>query len=190
MRKRGLTPFQGFTLIELMVSLVIAAAIAGAVMGAVAAGFRLWGRIQEGGAADRDAVFALETLARQLRQSVSLPERGYAGKPDSFYFVQSDGAAITGRGYRFDAMSGQLLAGSQPLADVREKKALEPSEPFLAGVQNLTFSYLPRPPAQGEASWSGSWEEKDGVPAAVRVEGSRQGRAFSRTVLIPRGVNE
>jgi prepilin-type N-terminal cleavage/methylation domain-containing protein len=176
---------RAFTLVELLVALVIAVSIAAAVMGSVSAGFRLWGKIREAGAQDTDSLFAFETMARQLRQSVRLGGKALAGSDTAFSFVTIEQGAIVRRFYRFDAMSGKLLTASQPLAALREDKECEAQEQFLAGVGSFSVSYLGRPRAGTKPEWTGSWEEKEGLPAAVRVEAARQGKTLSRTVCIP-----
>jgi prepilin-type N-terminal cleavage/methylation domain-containing protein len=180
---------KGFTLMELLVVLVISSAVAGAVIASVLAGFRLWGRIQLQGAADMETMFSLETIGRQLRQGAVLPQKGYAGEVDKFSFVTVDGGSVTARQYRYDAMGRQLLSGKEQFPEIREKKDFEASEPFLGSVENISIAYLKKN-VEGKAAWVNAWEEKDGVPAAVRIDGSRKGQTFSKTVFIPEALQE
>lgn len=180
----------GFTLIELIVAITISVSVAGALMASVFAGFKLWDRVRERGIQDTDTLFVFASIGRQLRQSVRLPQKGYSGKEQAFSFVSVEGSAVVARVYSFDQMNGQLLSGRGSLEDIREKKEIAVSETVLGELEKFSVSYLAQPAVDGTMAWVNSWEEKDGIPAALRIAGIRRGQPFEQIMFIPLGAGE
>ena len=77
---------RGFTLVEIILVATIFAILAAGVASSFLAGMRLWSRAKQQDLARANAMMALETIARDVRQSVNVPALGFKGEAQKMSF--------------------------------------------------------------------------------------------------------
>lgn len=182
---------RGFTLLEMIVSISIVAVIAAAIVVA----FRLAGGSIERGEGEAREMARLRAgvaiLERTIRSAdlAALPGDAF---PNGFFLGERSRVRFLSTIPLFgDPAGGFRLLSFSGVGDAAEGEGLTVSEssPFrqdgaaawegeegkrilLPGAADVGFSYSPGPSPEGEWEWVEAWDagEKEGLPAAVRVE--------------------
>jgi len=175
----------GFSLLELLIAVFISASVAVVLGASLSAGFKLWSRAKLSGAWASDTVFAVETVARQLRQGVSLRDSGLDGTNSTLSFVSIKAGRILRYNYSYDHMNHELLVCSDSLERITGDFKCKPSEVVLKDIDDLRLSYMREFFSDEGFEWQDSWERGLGSPAAVMIEGSCKGQKFSKNIFIP-----
>ena len=192
---------RGLTFVELLISISLVGVIALTLFGVLSGAFNIWERVQGSGSQDRLVEFTLEQIRRDLCSARFFEPVGFEGAYDQVSFpslvimtYRRDKSELEvdepGRvGYWFDSGRGALCRSEHGYRLIRRYRLRDGRRPVLLGLRRVRFSYA-KLQADGKAvDWSGSWEPKDGHPAAVKIEigyldeKSREER--SRSLLVP-----
>lgn len=192
----------GFSLVELLVAASLVAVLAGALVTALLSGVRAWERAEGFDAARLEAVVAIETVARDFRNRVAVPQAvPFRGTAQGCAFatlaeVEGDGTATLVRvSYRFEPGRGAVAR------EVARLPARDPGprDGFGEGLSTFSFSYLARPapasnaaPDEPEAPGGWTWRETVAEPEdevgglRLRAAGGRSLEPFELSVTVLR----
>ncbi|OGW90637.1 MAG: hypothetical protein A3D28_05265 [Omnitrophica bacterium RIFCSPHIGHO2_02_FULL_63_14] len=176
----------GFTLVEMVMSVTIFSIVAAGIAGTFFSGMKLWQRANQTSAVQYDGLWALETMARDLRQSVDLPWLGFTGSAQEISFpVPSDGLLYQ-LTYTFDEAGKQLLRTRVLVKDLVEDKEAEGTmRKTAADADAFSLSFLHRDADTEALSWTETWKPKDGVCVAVKPRITIKGEEFAKEIYIP-----
>ena len=183
---------KGFTLVEMLVVATIFAVIALALASSFVSGMRLWGRAQHRDATQTNALFGLEVMARELRQSVELPKIGFEGHAHELSFPAVLGDATVKITYVYDAYEKRLRRRQVNVKEILEE-TLEPEaqEKILfthiddVVIEFASFKNDKKAAEETRDEWKDSWEQADGLPWAIRVTVTITHDTLTKTILLP-----
>lgn len=172
----------GLTLVELLIALSFLAVLAVTIFGTLSGGFRIWERIQGAGSQDRLVQLTLEQMRRDLSRGRFFKPIGFNGAYDELSFPalvtmtyhREEGEREVdepGRvGYYFHSPRRSLCRSEHGYRFVRRYRLKDSFHPVLTGIERVRFSYAKFDPERKTLEWSGSWEQDDGYPSAVKIE--------------------
>jgi len=186
---------KGFTLLELLLAVSIFAVISIAVYSTFNAGMNVWRRVSATSLHEKRRVLKIEKLKKELRQSFVFKEKEitFIGGNNQLSFPVIIGSRIKKAVYSYDPSRRALLKGIGDLseiADARDEsgKWMPEMSVFVENVDNVTFSYFNFDLTKGVYSWADKWENKAGLPAAVRCNITfPENETFAETIFIPAG---
>ena len=179
----------GFTLVELLVVTTVFAILAGGMASTFLSGMRLWSRAQRQDAAQTDTLLALEVMAKELRQSAVLPSARLTGTSRDVSFPAALDDALVKVTYRYDADTKSVRRTQVDLREVLEG-TLEPTaqeKALCSRVDSLLieFGVFDKEKPEAGYEWKDSWDEKDGIPSAIRLTVTIAHEAVTKTVFLP-----
>lgn len=182
----------GFTLVEILVVATIVSFLAAGLGSSFFAGMRLWGRAQQRDTASLNAWFALEVMAKELRQSLEVPFAKFKGGARELSFPAAINDAIVRVTYVYDGYEKRLRRREVGLKDLLEKK-LEPETKervLFSPAEDVVIEFAKFDPNQDEGGlvkgyeWTDTWEEDDGIPAAIRLTIKTRHATLTKTILL------
>ncbi len=206
----------GFTLLETLLAITLFAIVISSSYGIFSMGIQIWKRSQGRSLVERKATLALERMGQDVRNAIftvssgeaglSQAEPEFSGNEKSFSFpaivAASDkkgrvmnqyGAVI----YEWNS-GGDLCRRAKSATDLYLRRDSE-CRVLAQGIKKLKFEYLLYQRITKSLSWYNSWDLKDGMPQAVRVnleleekmKGERRGivKKYQRTFLVPVAEN-
>lgn len=183
----------GFTLIEILVVATIVSILAAGLGSSFFAGMRLWGRAQQRDTASLNAWFALEVMARELRQSMEVPFAKFEGGARELSFPAAINDAIVRVTYVYDGYEKRLRRLEVGLSDLLEEK-LEPEvkeRVLFWPAEDVAIEFATFDPIRDENgavkgyAWTDAWEEDDGLPVAIRLTIKTRHATLTKTILLP-----
>lgn len=163
---------------------IIALAIASSFL----SGMRVWGRAQHQDTAHADALLTLERMARELRQSVDIPQVRFEGTDQEVSFPAVLDEAIVKVTYRYEASEKRLQRWQVDLKELIEgKEAGAQAEALcsLADPVRMEFAGFNKDNAETRDVWKGAWSKEDGIPWAIRLTITIKDETFTKTVVLP-----
>ena len=177
---------KGFTLVETVIVATIFSVIALGVGSCFLSGMKLWQRAKNINFSQYDNVFAVEKLAKELRQAQDLTDIGFEGKSNEVSFPVLSGDSILKVTYKFDSMGRALMRGQVDFRDILAGKEQENyRERKVAELDECAFSYLAHDLSKDEYAWADGWEKELGVFPAIRIQGKLKGEEYNKTIFMP-----
>ena len=183
----------GFTLVEILIVATIVSILAAGLGSSFVSGMRLWGRAQQRDTASLNGWFALEVMARELRQSLEVPFATFEGSARELSFPATINDAVVRVTYVYDGYEKRLQRREVGLNDLLEEK-LEPEvkeRVLFWPAEDVTIEFATFDPIQDEDGavkgyeWTDAWEEDDGLPAAIRLTIKIRHATLTKTILLP-----
>ena len=169
----------GFTLVELVMVATLVSIIALAMASSFLSGMRVWGRAQHRDAAHADALLTLERMARELRQSVDIPQVRFEGTAQEVSFPAVLGAAIVKVTYRYEASEKRLQRRQVDLKELIEgKEAGAHADTLFSPADQVLMEFA------GDV-WKDAWSKEDGIPWAIRLTITIKDETVTKTVVLP-----
>jgi prepilin-type N-terminal cleavage/methylation domain-containing protein len=154
---------RGFTLVELLVALALAALAALLLFDGARVASGTLARVQARSEA-QDALVATRFAARELERA-----RRLAGEPDGLRFLAPAPPRAGGGMFVLSlAAGGEPQARRLVLGYARRDGSAARSAVLAQGLRLVRFEYLAEKGPSGE--WLERWDERDGLPRAVRVK--------------------
>ncbi len=182
----------GFTLVEILVVATIVSILAAGLGSSFFAGMRLWGRAQQRDTASLNAWLALEVMARELRQSLEVPFAKFKGSARELSFPAAINDAIVRVTYVYDGYEKRLRRREVGLKDLLEEK-LEPEAKervLFSPAEDVVIEFAAFDQNKDEDGlvkgyeWTDTWEEDDGIPAAIRLTIKTRHATLTKTILL------
>jgi hypothetical protein len=177
----------GFTLVETVIVAILFAIIGVGLVGTLGAGLKIWSRAKDPQGVSPQLAFSLELVARDLRQSMYIPQIGFTGEAKQMTFLAFSRASVFKITYKFDDMQKALVRRQEALKTaIDEDLQGEYTEEKFADLDDAQFSYLYFDKDKEDYAWKGTWAKEDGqLPAAVRVKMKLGNEEYEKTVFIP-----
>ena len=176
----------GFTLLETVIVATLFAIIGVGLVGTLSAGLRIWSRAKNTGTLYSQEAFALELVARDLRQSVVFPKIGFTGEAKQLSFLAFSRGSVFKITYKFDDMQKALVRRREELKTaIDEDLQGEYTEEKFADLDNAQFGYLYFDKDKKDYAWKDVWAKEDGVPPAVRIKMKLGNEECEKIVFIP-----
>ena len=198
---KGLRNYQGFTLIEILVSLSIFSIIALAVYASFAGGIGAWKKAQEFSSVYQTSRLLLQDMARELKNTVPITGIQFEGGPGKISFVTATqnpfsklDAPITSHG--LSRVSYELRRGRSysQLGLYRRKnpdlKTPGEAQRIVDSIEKMEFHYTYKTEAGEMQPWSGVWEMTDQIPYGVKIDLTMSGSHFTKMIVIPHGYQD
>ncbi len=186
-------------MIELLIVVSILAIIATAIFAALSSGMNVYRKVQAYTTKQIDILLTLEKMEKDVRNMLNVSNIPFRGGPEDMSFpgliMEYDGGEIPspsvgGISYRFNGETGHLIREEHVYAEAVSgiTHGAGPSG-SPTPVKTAAFSYYYFDTVSKEHMWKNSWDTKDGIPKAVRIElkfndGSRDVE-LARTIFIP-----
>ena len=151
-------------------------------------GMRVWGRAQHRDAAHADALLTLERMARELRQSVDIPQVRFEGTAQEVSFPAVLGEAIVKVTYRYEASEKRLQRWQVDLKELIEgKETGAHADTFFSPADHvlMEFAAFNKGKEGTRDVWKGAWSKEDGIPWAIRLMITIKDETFTKTVVLP-----
>ena len=198
---RGTGGQHGFTLIELLVSVAIFSVITVAVYSAFAGGVGAWRRAQEFSSTYQTARLALDDMAQELKNAVTLAGPDFVGEPQRLSFltvrphpfrpgpsadppiarvtyeVRRDRATATSALVRLEAAEADGAPAGEP-------------EPIVSPISTLAFVYAHKDDDGQMTPWKDAWRVSEALPLGVKITLVVGQTRFTKLVFIPHGLHE
>ena len=176
----------GFTLVEMAIVAILFAIIGVGLVGTLSAGLKIWSRAKDTGTLSPQLAFTLELVARDLRQSVYVPQIGFTGEGKQLSFLAFSRDSVFKITYKFDDMQKVLVRRQEELKTaIEEDLQGEYTEKKFADLDNAQFRYLYFDKDKEDYAWKDTWAKEDGVPPAVRIKMKSGDEGCEKIVFIP-----
>ena len=176
----------GFTLIEVLLVMTIFSFIGIGIATSFFSGVKLWQRATTSGIWRNDIILGLETVSKELRQSIDIPEIGFEGQEKSFSFASISGNKIIKVVYSFDSAGKMLKRKEYAMKDIIEENIKESGiEKDILPLDDFSAQYMRFDLQTGSVEWMDSWKKEDGLFTAIRFKGKLHNEEFTRTIFIP-----
>jgi prepilin-type N-terminal cleavage/methylation domain-containing protein len=185
-----------FSLIELIVVLLIMGTVGSVVVACFMGGVRAYERARDFGSGEVDAYLTFETMERELKNVVVVPDVPFEGDSMMMRFVttvssrNSDGVVgsdVAEVRYWEDGNAG-ILHSTSLLGDSSGTTADE--DMLMRGNVRMRISFRNASEGSSGATWTDSWQSETNLPQQVRIRlagGDLGESVLERTVLIPIG---
>jgi prepilin-type N-terminal cleavage/methylation domain-containing protein len=176
----------GFTLVEMAIVAILFAIIGVGLVGTLSSGLKIWSRAKDTGTLSPQLAFSLELVARDLRQSVYMPQIGFTGGAKQLSFLAFSRDSVFKITYKFDDMQNVLLRRQEGLKTaIDEDLQGEYTEEKFADLDDAQFRYLYFDKDKEDYAWKDTWAKEDGLPPAVRIKIKLGNEECEKTVFIP-----
>lgn len=176
----------GFTLVEVLLVMTIFAFIGLGIATSFFSGMKLWARATGADFWHSNLVLNLESVSKNLRQSLDVPGIGFEGDSKSFSFPALSGNNIIRLSYSYSADTKTLTKGELMMKDIiAEKQKLDMVERDLFSLDEFTVQYLMIDKETKGLEWKDEWKKEDGIYAAIRFKGKSHNEEFQKTTFIP-----
>ena len=180
---------RGFTLVEMLVVTVLVGILGTGMASSFLSGMRLWGRAQQRDAAHTDALWTLEVMATELRQSVNVPLVAFEGSAHEIIFPAVVNDGLVKVVYRYEASERRLQREQTDMKDLLEEPLEAPRQDrtLCSRLDEVLIEFGAPPKEMDDTGyeWVDEWEEGDGVPQAVRVTLTMKDATLTKTIFIP-----
>lgn len=188
-----------FTLIELLIVVSILAIIATAIFAALSSGINVYRKVQAYTTKQIDILLTLEKMEKDVRNMLNVSNIPFRGGPEDMSFpgliMEYDregnpAAYVGGISYQFNDETGHLIREEHVYAEAVSgiTHGAGPSG-SPTSVETAAFSYYYFDAVLKEHTWKNSWNAKDGIPKAVRIElkfnDGNKDVELARTIFIP-----
>lgn len=186
---------RGFTLIEILIALAIFSLVGSVIVSVFNKGVFAWKKDYKEDSLHQKARLSLELIAAELRNMCSFKPIEFEGESSSIAFASHGSGkkedALCRIEYYFDTLEKSLKRNYRNVNHLySHKQGID--EKLISGVDDfhIQYAYLDY---NTDIIWEDTWEEKDVLPAGVRINISlsdEEGESirFSKTVHIPIGV--
>ncbi|MFH1678923.1 MAG: type II secretion system protein GspJ [Candidatus Omnitrophota bacterium] len=175
---------RSFTIIELLITAGIFAVVSVAIYTTFNSGIRVWRSVKDADIAEARNLIKFEKLNRELRQAFNFQDIAFAGTNEQIEFPQVIDSDITRVTYLLDAGKKNLSRSQIKLKDILEAQSPEPGAIYFTNIEKFNLSYLYFDLEKSAYSWKESWEGP-GLPFAVKIDISIDGKTYASTVFIP-----
>jgi len=176
----------GFTLVEMAIVAILFAIIGVGLVGTLSAGLKIWSRAKDAGTLAPQEAFTLELIARDLRQSVYVPQVGFTGEGKQLSFLAFSRDSVFKVTYKFDDMQNVLLRRQEGLKTaIDEDLQGEYTEEKFADLDDAQFRYLYFDKDKKDYAWKDTWAKKGGLPPAVKIKVKLGNEECEKIVFIP-----
>ena len=180
----------GFTLVEVVIATCIFSIIAAGLGGIFISSTKLWQRAQIIGVSASEVLLELESVSRNIRQSLDLEEVGFVGKKRSFEFPTATGNSIFKIIYDFDKSKKKLLLKKIKYEDVLADKIKEPDAQERLRADDVEFKYLIYDTGDTSYSWENKFDKKGQIPAIVKISIKKNDEVIEKSVFVPIGYGQ
>jgi len=176
----------GFTLIEVMVVVIIFSIVGAGIGQTFVSGMKIWSRAQKAGESSMDVFVAIETIGRDLRQSISLRSVKFEGKQDEISFLTFWNDSVVKVTYKFNPAQKELVRRQMDLknalsGDLQDRY----TERKIAVLDDFSFSYFNFDKEKEEYVWLDEWPKEQGLFEAVKVKARFGDEQVIKTIFIP-----
>lgn len=171
---------KALTLIEVMVAVTIFALLSVSLFSFMSAAFKIKKNVYTKQRYDFKAKIALDQLSRELESSVNfygdMRDFNSTSQELSFYTVHSDKDEEAILKLNYFTEDNSLMRQTQSI--YQDKSEAKPKKIF--DFDDLAFAYWD----QGNSTWQDSWQEKDNIPHAVRVQKTSGEDVLERYIVL------
>jgi type II secretory pathway pseudopilin PulG len=185
-----------FSLIELIVVLLIMGTVGSVVVACFMGGVRAYERARDFGSGEVDAYLTFETMERDLKNIVSMPDVPFESDfmmmrfVTSVPFQNSDGVvgSEVAEVRYWEAANVGILHSTSLLGDPGGQAADE--DMLMRGNVKMRLSFRSASEGSSGAIWTDSWQSKTNLPQQVRIQlagGDLGESVVERIVIVPTG---
>lgn len=175
----------GFTLIETMVVATIFSFVAAGIALSFISGIKLWNKAKNTDFAKYQFLLELESIAKDLRQSINEPVIGFEGDAIRLTFPELSGNSIIKVTYSFDQEQAALIKKQVDMKYILAgKEAEEYIEKKFPGWEDFFLSYSYYDAASEGFVWTNEWLKEKGVFTAVKINGKFKGETYTKVIFI------
>lgn len=178
----------GFTLIEILVVITIFTIVGAGIAETFSSGMKIWARAQKAGESSIDVFVAIETIGRDLRQSVNIRSVGFEGREDEISFLTFRDDSAVKVIYKFNPAQKELVRRQIDLKDAFSddlQGKYKYAEKKVATLDDFSFSYFNFDKEKEEYVWSDEWAKEQGIFEAVKLKARFGDEKDVKTVFIP-----
>jgi|GEM_PF-1504782 len=178
----------GFTLIEILVVITIFTIVGAGIAETFSSGMKIWARAQKAGESSIDVFVAIETIGRDLRQSVNIRSVGFEGREDEISFLTFRDDSAVKVIYKFNPAQKELVCRHIDLKDAFSddlQGKYKYAEKKVATLDDFSFSYFNFDKEKEEYVWSDEWAKEQGIFEAVKLKARFGDEKDVKTVFIP-----
>ena len=174
---QSLTPKQGFTLLELLITTSLIALMGLAIYSTFARGVMVWDRGSKTNIVEREVRFTLRSLAKELRSSFKFSGIEFKGTKNEISFptyVNTAGIAQApkwevGRvSYFFDSKKNTFSRWQKSYIDLFQPEKPE-AEKVIPQIKDLGIKYYYFSAKDKMYIWKDSWDDKENFPLGVKM---------------------
>ncbi len=176
----------GFTLVEVLLVMTIFAFIGLGIATSFFSGMKLWARATGADFWHSDLVLSLESVSKNLRQSLDVPGIGFEGDSNNFSFPALSGNNIIKASYSYSRDTKTLTRGESMMKDIIAKKLkIDMLQRDVLSLDEFTVQYLKVDKETKGLEWKDEWKKEDGIFAAIRFKGKSHNEEFQKTIFMP-----
>jgi len=178
----------GFTLIEILVVITIFTIVGAGIAETFSSGMKIWARAQKAGESSIDVFVAIETIGRDLRQSINIRSVGFEGREDEISFLTFRDDSAVKVIYKFNPAQKELVRRQIDLKDAFSddlQGKYKYAEKKVATLDDFSFSYFNFDKEKEEYVWSDEWAKEQGIFEAVKLKARFGDEKDVKTVFIP-----
>lgn len=174
---------RAFSLVELLVTIAILSVVIVGIFTMFATGINIWKKSQlHNVVINKFSIFGA-WFSSELRNSILFPTFGFSGSETSVAFAYFNDEEISKVTYYFDSTEGKVYRSYISLEDLTAEKSASERE-MLTDVEAAEFSYYVSS-GDEELNWQDTWEDKEELPKAVKIELIIKGSQFNTKVWMP-----
>jgi len=189
---------KGFTLLELLITASLIALMGLAIYCTFARGVMVWERVNKTDVVEQEAMFSLQTLAKELRNSFKFSGIEFNGNKNEISFPTYVNTARIGKtpiwevgrvSYFYDSKKGVFFRRQESYIDLFRDK-LPRAKEKISQAEDLEISYYFFDAIGKTYKWKDSWTDKENFPLGIKIKllagtGENE-KEFVETVYLPR----
>ena len=191
------TRIKGFTLLELLITTSLIALMGLAIYSTFARGVMVWERGSKTDVVEQEAMFSLQSLAKELKNSFKFSGIKFSGTKDGVFFPTYVNTARVGEApkweigrvsYFYDSSKKSFFCREASYVDLFQDD-LPKAREIVAQVNDLEINYYFFDAIAKTYKWKNSWSGKETFPLGVRIVltigSGEEGKEFVKTVYLP-----
>lgn len=186
---------RGFTLVEILIVSTIVSILAAGLGSSFVSGMRLWGRASQQDLVRFNAWLTLDTIARELRQTVKAPFAPITGDARELSFPSVVNGRIVKVTYLYEGYEKRITRKEVGFQDLVEEtlEAATKERVVFSPALDLAIEYATFDPTQLDADghpkgyeWISEWEDDEGaIPVAIRITMKVRNATLIKIILLP-----
>jgi len=177
---------KGFTMVETLVVATLFSIVGLGIATSFISGMKLWNEAKNMGFSKYMFLLDMETVSRDLRQSIDLPTIGFEGSSQKVSFPALSGDSIVRVTYELVPDENALLRTEVNLEDIIAGKEQEKfAEDKIASWGDLSLTYFWFDEEEQAYVWVDNWEKEQGIFSAIKIETSFENEQITKSIFIP-----
>jgi len=171
----------------MVMAATIFAIIAAAIGASLYSGIKIWDRARNVDFAKANLLLDLEVIARELYQSADIPQIGFEGKAQEFYFPSLAGNSVVKIVYKFDPSDKTLYKAKVSLKDILADKDKKPEEyqgEKVLSLDDFSAAYYTYDTVKKIYLWTDNWPKEKGMFGALEIRCKFKNETFSKKIFI------